>query len=83
MAILETLYDERWRILAALAVLYLARMLRVYSRLRHFKGPWGVGFSEFPHSRRLLSMQAYIWYEQVCAQYGQFGRTPCDWKGPS
>ncbi|KAK1753166.1 pisatin demethylase [Echria macrotheca] len=74
MAVLETLGELRWLVLGGLVVAYLARTLYAYNRLRHFKGPWGVGISEFSHTRRILTMTAYTWYEEVCAKYGPLAR---------
>ncbi len=44
---------------ALLVVLYLIRKLYVYNRLRQFKGPWGVGFSDTPHNKNILSRKCY------------------------
>jgi cytochrome P450 len=74
MAIVETIYDERWAILLGLALIYLARSLYVYHRLSAFQGPFGVGFSELPHSRRLFSMMMASWYEEVADKYGPIAR---------
>lgn len=74
MGIIETIYEERWLVLAGLALVYLAHALHVHYRLSAFKGPLGVGFSEFPHSRRLFSMTASRWYEEVANKYGPIAR---------
>jgi len=74
MAIIDALYEQRWLILAGLAVAYVARVLYVYYRLSAFKGPAWVGFTEIPHSLKLSSMTAYIWYEEVTEKYPPIAR---------
>jgi len=74
MAIIETIFEERWWLLTSLAFVYLARVIYAYYRLSAFQGPLGVGFSEIPHSRRLFSMTAGQWYEEVADKYGPIAR---------
>jgi len=70
----DAIYAQKWPILASLLLVYFARKLYIYQRLSYFKGPWGSGFTEFPHSRRLIT-EAYTWYEEACEKYGTYWDT--------
>ncbi|KAM7221203.1 Pisatin demethylase [Rhypophila decipiens] len=74
MAILETIYENRWPLAAAAVAIYLARMLYTYYRLSQFKGPFGVGFSETPHSWQISKPDTHEWYRHVTETYGPIAR---------
>ncbi|KAK5661866.1 hypothetical protein OQA88_9974 [Cercophora sp. LCS_1] len=51
MALFDVLYNERWRVLVGVLVVYIVRKLHVYNRLRQFKGPWGAPLPESAPTR--------------------------------
>jgi hypothetical protein len=72
MGVLLQIYELRWLLASAVLVYYLGSKIRTYRRLKAFKGPFGTGFSEIPHTRALLSFKAHLWYKEVCDKYGGF-----------
>jgi len=70
MAIIETLYDNRWPLAASVLVIYLVRKIYTYYRLSQFKGPFGVGFSEIPHNWATFKPDTQEWYRHVTDTYG-------------
>lgn len=76
MSVLAFLYSQRWAILSSVVGIYLANTLIIYFRYRKFKGPFGTGFSNLPHSRALLTKNCHEWYADVSAKYGLFMPTP-------
>lgn len=65
MSFVAELYALRWLLLTAIVALYLADKYRKYNRLRHIDGPFGTGWSEFWHSRVILSLQPHLRYKEV------------------
>src|SRR5690242_1727263 len=72
MSLLAQLYASRWLVLTALLAFYVAAKYRRYDRLRHFHGPSGTGWSEFWHSRVILSLQSHLKYKEVNDKYGEW-----------
>lgn len=70
MAIIETLSDNIWPLAASVLAIYLVRKIYIYYRLSQFKGPFGVGFSEIPHSWAILKPDTEQWYRHVTDTYG-------------
>jgi hypothetical protein len=65
MALLAELYAFRWLLLTVVVSLYLTDKYRRYNRLRRFHGPFGTGWSDFWHSRAILSLQSHLRYKEV------------------
>lgn len=72
MSLLAQLYALRWLLLTAVVALHLADKYRKYIRLRHFHGPFGTGWSEFWHSRMILSLHSHLAYKEVNDKYGKW-----------
>jgi hypothetical protein len=70
MSLLAQLYALRWLLLTAIVALYLTDKYRRYNRLRHFRGPFSTGWSEFWHSRVILGLQPHLHYQAVNDFYG-------------
>ncbi|KAF2111057.1 cytochrome P450 [Lophiotrema nucula] len=74
MAILEQVLAAEWLLVLGLAAIYAANQTHKYHRLRHFKGPFGTGWSEIPHIRAILSHKSHLWYKNVTDRYGKIAR---------
>lgn len=74
MSLLAQLYALRWLVFTAFIALYATEKYRRYNRLRHFHGPFGTGWSEFWHSRVILSLQSHLRYKEVNDTYGPIAR---------
>ncbi|KAK3312839.1 cytochrome P450 [Apodospora peruviana] len=74
MAIVETLYAQRWPLAAGILVLFLVRKVYIYNRLHQFKGPFGTGFTQLPHSLAIGGPEAHKWYRKVAEKYGPIAR---------
>ncbi|KAK3368836.1 cytochrome P450 [Lasiosphaeria ovina] len=70
----DALYRQKWSLVAAVLAIYLARKFVVYYRLRHLKGPWGSGFTNFYHTRNILGLQVPKWYRDMNHKYGPIAR---------
>ncbi|KAF2000019.1 pisatin demethylase [Amniculicola lignicola CBS 123094] len=60
--------------LAAGIVYLVAGRLQEYWRLRHFKGPAGVGISWLPHSKAVIGGTAHRWYGDITEKYGPIAK---------
>ncbi|KAK0649868.1 cytochrome P450 [Cercophora newfieldiana] len=74
MTMLRTVSDEWRALLAALFLVFLAHKLYVYKHIRHFKGPFGVGFTTLFQGRQLCGIGSFSWYEDVAEKYGPVAR---------
>ncbi|KAK3690217.1 cytochrome P450 [Podospora appendiculata] len=74
MTILQTLADQKWPVLAFVLAAYLTQKVYQFYRLRHFKGPFGTGFSGIPHSIHELGPACHEWFHQVSDKYGPIAR---------
>jgi hypothetical protein len=70
MGLLSVVYHNRGPLALAGLVVYLAYKVRVYYRLRDFKGPPGSGWLELWHSSAILGDKCHIQYKEVCDKYG-------------
>ncbi|KAF3354199.1 hypothetical protein VdG1_07664 [Verticillium dahliae VDG1] len=59
---------------AALFVLYLARTVIAWARLRQFTGPRWTGVSNIPHGKAALSEKCHEWYAKVSQEHGPIAR---------
>ena len=64
------LVENGWLIVGAFIALYVLEKLLAYNRLRHFKGPISCGFSDFLHTKAVLSLQCEKWYGKMTDKYG-------------
>lgn len=70
MVFLPTIQDNTW-LLAVVALLsYVAYKIRVYNRLKAFKGPLGYGWFEIWHSYSMLGNTSHLKYQEICEKYG-------------
>lgn len=60
-------------LVAALFVLYLARTVIAWARLRQFTGPRWTGVSNIPHGKAALSEKCHEWYAKVSKEHGTCG----------
>ncbi|KAK4446315.1 pisatin demethylase [Podospora aff. communis PSN243] len=66
---------EEWRLgVLMLLSVYIAYKLYIYNRLRHLKGPFGVGFTNFLQGRQLCGIGSFSWYEDVAEKHGPISR---------
>jgi hypothetical protein len=70
--ILQQVYSPLWLLASVVLAVYVAHKFRACRRLSAFKGPFGVGFSNFWHSWAFLTWRSHLWYEEVCDKYGKF-----------
>jgi len=70
MGSLDLLVENRWLIVGSFIALYILEKLLAYNRLRHFKGPISCGFSNFLHTKAVLSLQCEKWYGEMTDKYG-------------
>ncbi|KAH8810918.1 cytochrome P450 71A20 [Xylogone sp. PMI_703] len=63
-----------WQILASISVIYFARKIVVYNRLRKFHGPPLSGFTNFFHNRAFIGKRCYEWYTHISETYGPIAR---------
>ncbi|KAM9880438.1 cytochrome p450 [Verticillium dahliae] len=61
-------------LVAALFVLYLARTVIAWARLRQFTGPRWTGVSNIPHGKAALSEKCHEWYAKVSKEHGPIAR---------
>jgi hypothetical protein len=54
-----------------LVLAYVGNAVRVWYRLRHFKGPISVAFSKFWLVRSHLQQRVYLDVGEVCEKYGE------------
>ena len=57
--------------LGFLVLVYVGNAVRVWYRLRHFKGPISVAFSKFWLIRSHLQQRVYLDVGEVCDKYGE------------
>ncbi|KAI0480690.1 cytochrome P450 [Xylariaceae sp. FL0804] len=74
MAFTSLQYVSAWQILAVCLIAWLGRKVAVWNRLRGFKGPPIVGFTDVLHSRALIGPRCHDWYEKVNETYGPIAR---------
>ncbi|KAH7122103.1 cytochrome P450 [Dactylonectria estremocensis] len=75
MGVLASSFEQLMPLLAgALAVVYLAKTIAAYARLRKFKGPFWTGFTNWPHSKALLLNTCHEWYGEISEKYGPIAR---------
>ncbi len=72
MAIVAQIFDLRWLFGSVLLTLYVIHKIRSYRRLSAFGGPFGVGFTNFWHTKALLTWRSHLWYKEVCDKHGEF-----------
>ena len=72
MGSLDLLVENRWLIVGCFIALYILEKLLTYNRLRHFKGPISCGFSNFLHTKAVLSLQCEKWYGEMADKYGVY-----------
>ena len=70
MGSLDLLAENRWLIVGGFIALYILQKLLAYNRLRRFKGPISCGFSNFLHTKAVLSLQCEKWYGEMTDKYG-------------
>lgn len=78
MEAIRLLLELRWLIASAALAVYVTAKLRAYYRLRAFKGPFGVGFTNFWHTRAYLRLDSHLWYRDVCEKYGESNHPSAD-----
>ncbi|KAK3939350.1 pisatin demethylase [Diplogelasinospora grovesii] len=78
MALLANIYNQVYKqrapLLVGAFIIYALHKLRVYLRLRNCKGPFGVGFTELPHTWNFLGPACHEWYRDVNEKYGPIAR---------
>ncbi|KAK4099124.1 cytochrome P450 [Parathielavia hyrcaniae] len=74
MTLLESLAEHKWPILASFVALYLIRTVVSYHTLRHFRGPWGSGFSKLQYDIKAYTGEAHSWFREVNEKYGPIAR---------
>lgn len=70
MALLETLIENRWPLLAGIIVLYVVRKLLQYRKVSRFGGPRWTGVTKIPHNMRIFTGDAHQWYQDINEKYG-------------
>jgi hypothetical protein len=70
MGLLSILPNGRWLFALGGLLFYLVYKIRVYYRLRAFKGPPGSGWFQFWHSKAWLGYEGHIRFKEVCDEYG-------------
>jgi len=76
MAVLESLHEQRWALLAiALTALAVHRFL-IFNKLRRFKGPWASRFTEIPHTLAWLDYNPHTYYRDISLKYGMTSEPP-------
>ncbi|TVY42183.1 Cytochrome P450 monooxygenase [Lachnellula occidentalis] len=63
-----------WQILASISILYVARKVVLYHRLRKFPGPPLTGFTDFFHNKAFIGGRCYEWYTHASETYGSIVR---------
>jgi len=58
-------------VLGFLVLVYVGNAVRVWYRLRHFKGPISVAFSKFWIIRSHLQQRVYLDVGEACEKYGE------------
>jgi hypothetical protein len=58
-------------ILGLLVLVYIGDAVRVWYRLRHFKGPTSVAWSKFWLVRSHIKQTIYLDVAEVCEKYGK------------
>ncbi|KAL9941557.1 hypothetical protein ACHAQF_006947 [Verticillium nonalfalfae] len=74
---ITTLFSEQVTavpLVAALFVLYLARTVIAWAKLRQFTGPRWTGVSNIPHGKAALSEKCHEWYAKVSKEHGPIAR---------
>ncbi|RYP05775.1 hypothetical protein DL764_003592 [Monosporascus ibericus] len=74
MDALSQLYDLWWLLASATLALYVYHKVQTYRRLSAFKGPLGVGLTEFWHTWAFLTWKSHLWYNEVCDRHGPIAR---------
>ncbi|KAL2193783.1 cytochrome P450 [Corynascus similis CBS 632.67] len=74
MALLETLIENRWPLLAGIIVLYVVRKLLQYRKVSRFGGPRWTGVTKIPHNMRIFTGDAHQWYQDINEKYGPIAR---------
>jgi hypothetical protein len=74
MTLFRSLLDFKWHLIGFAVLAYVFKVYRQYDRLKHFKGPFSTGFSEFWHSRAMLRNESHLKYGEVCEKYGPVAR---------
>lgn len=70
MALLDTLIESKWPLLASIVTIYLLRTILRYHKLARFGGPRWTGLSEIPHGIKAYTGEAHNWYRSVSEKYG-------------
>jgi hypothetical protein len=72
MGFIHLVLELRWVIVGGIIILYLSRKVQAYIRLRNFDGPVSCRFSNFLHTKAVLSLQCETWYEEMTDKYGGY-----------
>jgi len=59
-------------VIGFLVLAYIGNAVRVWYRLRHFKGPVSAAFSKFWILRSHLQQRVYLDVGEVCEKYGEW-----------
>jgi hypothetical protein len=71
-ALLQQIYSPFWLLVSAALAFYVARKIQTHRRLSAFKGPLGVGFTNFWHCWSFLTWRSHLWYQEICDKYGKW-----------
>jgi len=70
MGFLDWVVESRWQIVGCFIAIFILEKLLVHNRLRHFKGPISCSFTNFLHTKAVLSLQCEKWYGEMTDKYG-------------
>ncbi|KAB8238143.1 cytochrome P450 [Aspergillus alliaceus] len=74
MGIVDLFLEIRWLIAGGLFTFYIVKKIQTYNRLRHFNGPVSCRFTNFLHTKAVLSLECERWYKEMNDQYGSIVR---------
>ena len=74
MGIIAKIVDNRWAIAWTVVSIYLLAKIHTYRRLRGFRGPFSVGFTNYLQCKALLSFNFHLWHKRVIDDYGPIAR---------
>ncbi|KAL4866245.1 hypothetical protein BDV12DRAFT_173125 [Aspergillus spectabilis] len=71
---MATLSGQILTLLCGLIGLYVLNTIKIYAKLRQFRGPRWTGISNWPHSIAMLRGHCHEWYAEVSKEYGPIAR---------
>ena len=74
MGIIAKIVDNWWAIAWTVVSIYLLAKIHTYRRLRGFRGPFSVGFTNYLQCKALLSFNFHLWHKRVIDDYGPIAR---------